>query len=31
VGEGDRGQGADGTMPPWHADPKYGTFVGARG
>ena len=22
---------ADGTMPPWHADPKYGTFVGARG
>ena len=21
---------ADGTMPPWHADPKYGTFVGAR-
>jgi len=18
---------ADGTMPPWHADPKYGTFV----
>ena len=22
---------ADGTMPPWHADPKHGTFVGARG
>ena len=22
---------ADGTMPPWHADPQYGTFVGARG
>ena len=22
---------ADGTMPPWHADPRYGTFVGARG
>ncbi len=22
---------ADGTMPPWHADPKYGKFVGARG
>ena len=22
---------ADGTMPPWHADPKSGTFVGARG
>jgi mono/diheme cytochrome c family protein len=21
---------ADGTMPPWHADPKYGAFVGAR-
>ncbi|MDP2321404.1 MAG: hypothetical protein Q8O42_18940 [Acidobacteriota bacterium] len=21
---------ADGTMPPWHADPKHGTFVGAR-
>src|SRR5215204_2123043 len=21
---------ADGTMPPWHADPQYGTFVGAR-
>src|SRR5688572_26703130 len=21
---------ADGTMPPWHADPKFGTFVGAR-
>jgi mono/diheme cytochrome c family protein len=21
---------ADGTMPPWHADPRYGTFVGAR-
>jgi hypothetical protein len=20
---------ADGTMPPWHADPRYGTFVGA--
>jgi mono/diheme cytochrome c family protein len=20
----------DGTMPPWHADPQYGTFVGAR-
>ena len=22
---------ADGTMPPWHADPRYGSFVGARG
>jgi hypothetical protein len=22
---------ADGTMPPWHADPRYGKFVGARG
>ena len=22
---------ADGTMPPWHADPQYGKFVGARG
>ena len=22
---------ADGTMPPWHADPEYGKFVGARG
>jgi len=21
---------ADGTMPPWHADPKYGSFSGAR-
>ena len=21
---------ADGTMPPWHADPRYGTFVGER-
>src|SRR5690349_191074 len=21
---------ADGTMPPWHADPQYGKFVGAR-
>src|SRR5690349_15928100 len=21
---------ADGTMPPWHADPRYGKFVGAR-
>jgi mono/diheme cytochrome c family protein len=21
---------ADGTMPPWHADPKHGSFVGAR-
>ena len=21
---------ADGTMPPWHADPKYGQFVGER-
>src|SRR5690349_15395626 len=22
---------ADGTMPPWHADPRYGQFAGARG
>jgi hypothetical protein len=22
---------ADGTMPPWHADPKYGSFSNARG
>jgi mono/diheme cytochrome c family protein len=21
---------ADGTMPPWHADPRYGKFVGER-
>src|SRR3954464_2420001 len=21
---------ADGTMPPWHADPQYGKFVGER-
>ena len=21
---------ADGTMPPWHADPQFGKFVGAR-
>lgn len=21
---------ADGTMPPWHADPQYGTFLNAR-
>ena len=22
---------ADGTMPPWHADPRYGSFVNKRG
>ena len=22
---------ADGTMPPWHADPRYGSFSNARG
>jgi hypothetical protein len=22
---------ADGTMPPWHADPRYGSFVNTRG